>query len=447
MPVSPQDYALWSRMTGNPVPISPAERMAIAPQVYDFNRNLGRRGAEPSGLRKVVDVVGKTALAAGAIAGAAYLGQRYGGDAADFLKSRVQGLQLDDEPQVDNDVVAAEPNSPLAVNTQDVTPPTTSDRYGQDVVLNQTAEVQAARGVSPAKPIVVDSEVKPMTQSEVIGSQQHFSRGSEEMMTMQQKAEEAAAFRKSRAYAAAQEAVQPVVQTEPTAETVRPAEEVVTVASAERAPQAVQLARRVKAVREVPVVEESSAVLPSVAPTRAVPVVTEGPSEQQIQDTLVGLRKGFAGRSEPELRDLAVQVLTKESPAPAAVVEEVEVVKPAVVAPVPFLKEKAGAVRPAATQRGTVEHAVAEAMEQREGMRQPPEGTQIFELPKGGTRQVKLYPSQQVGVVYANDPHTEYSYKSSPEYYGELEGMLKKGEFVPGGTGFIQAGKNLGYLY
>jgi hypothetical protein len=104
-------------------------------------------------------------------------------------------------------------------------------------------------------------------------------------------------------------------------------------------------------------------------------------------------------------------------------------------------------VRPAATQRGTVEHAVAEAMEQREGMRQPPEGTQVFELPKGGTRQVKLYPSQQVGVVYANDPHTEYSYKSSPEYYGELEGMLKKGEFVPGGTGFIQAGKNLGYLY
>ena len=435
MPVSPQDYALWSRMTGNPIPTSPAERMAVAPQVYDFSRNLGRRGAEPSGLRKVVDVVGKAALTAGALAGAAYLGQKYGGDATDFLKSKIQGLQLDDEPAVDNDIVAAQPDSPLAVNTQDITPPPTSDRYGQDVVLNQTAEGQAARGVTPDKPTVVDSEAKPMTQSEVIGSQQHFSRGSEEMMTMRQKAEEAAAFRRSRPYAAAQEAAQALAQTEPTAETVRPTEEVITVASAEKAPQAVQVARRAKSV------------LPSIAPTRAIPVATEGPSEQQIQDTLVGLRKGFAGKSEPELRDLAVQVLTKESPAPAAVAEEVEVVKPAVIAPVAFLKEKAALVQPAATQRGTVEHAVAEAMEQREGMRQPPEGTQVFELPKGGTRQVKLYPSQQVGVVYANDPHTEYSYKSSPEYYGELEGMLKKGEFVPGGTGFIQAGRNLGYLY
>lgn len=231
MPVSPQDYALWSRMTGNPIPTSPAERMAVAPQVYDFSRNLGRRGAEPSGLRKVVDVVGKAALTAGALAGAAYLGQKYGGDATDFLKSKIQGLQLDDEPEVDNDIVAAQPDSPLAVNTQDITPPPTSDRYGQDVVLNQTAEGQAARGVTPDKPTVVDSEAKPMTQSEVIGSQQHFSRGSEEMMTMRQKAEEAAAFRRSRPYAEAQEAAQALAQTEPTAETVRPTEEVITVAS------------------------------------------------------------------------------------------------------------------------------------------------------------------------------------------------------------------------
>ena len=108
MPVSPQDYALWSRMTGNPVPTSPAERMAIAPQVYDFSRKLGRRGAEPSGLRKAVDVVGKAALAAGALAGAAYLGQRYGGGVTDSLKSTLQGLRVDDQPKVDEDVFIKE---------------------------------------------------------------------------------------------------------------------------------------------------------------------------------------------------------------------------------------------------------------------------------------------------------------------------------------------------
>lgn len=167
MPVSPQDFALWSDLTGNAYPSTPAERMALAPEVYQFTRNIGRRGGtQMSPLRKAVDVVGKAALAAGALAGAAYLG-------AEGYKR----LNLDDEAGVPS---SPEPvANPSAVQAADVTPPTTSDRYAQDIVPHQTAVMQSARGVSPAKPTVVDSEEKPATQSHVISSSQTFSPGTE----------------------------------------------------------------------------------------------------------------------------------------------------------------------------------------------------------------------------------------------------------------------------
>jgi hypothetical protein len=167
MPVSPQDFALWSELTGNRYPSSPAERMALAPEVYQFTRGIGRRGGtQMGGLRKAVDVIGKTALAAGALAGAAYLG-------AEGYKR----LNLDDEPGVPT---SPEPvANPGAVQSADITPPTTSDRYGQDIVPHQTSLMQTVRGVSPGKPTVVDSEEKPATQSHVISSSQTFSPGNE----------------------------------------------------------------------------------------------------------------------------------------------------------------------------------------------------------------------------------------------------------------------------
>ena len=186
MPVSPQDFALWSRITGNPYPQTPTERMALAPQVYEFNRTIWRRGGpNVSPMRRAVDVVGKAALAAGALAGAAYLGGKYfsGEEGGSFGK-----LSLDDEPEVPvtGHPVGANPMSTVVQTSGDITPPTPSARFGQYVVENQTYEVQ------------------PATQSEVIGSQQHFSPGSEEEMLGQGAAERAAAFRKSKAYAVMQ---------------------------------------------------------------------------------------------------------------------------------------------------------------------------------------------------------------------------------------------------
>lgn len=158
MPVSPQDFALWSDLTGNPYPQSASERMALAPEVYNFTRNIGRRQG-PGPIRRAVDVIGKTALAAGAIAGAAYLAKGFG------------SLDLDDEPEVPS------PAAPL--QTPSAQRRTTADNYNQDVVTNQTDLAQALRGTSSGKPTVVDSEEKPATQSHVISSSQTFSPGSE----------------------------------------------------------------------------------------------------------------------------------------------------------------------------------------------------------------------------------------------------------------------------
>ena len=170
MPVSPQDFALWSDLTGNPYPQTPAERMALAPQVYQFTRGIGRSGGyRMSPIRQAVDVIGKAALGAGLIAGAAYLGNE------GFKK-----LQLDDEAAVPPaQPQAANPLSQTAVASGDITKPTTADNYDQNKVPHQTQTMQEVRGVSPAKPTVVDSEEKPATQSHVITSSQTFSPGTE----------------------------------------------------------------------------------------------------------------------------------------------------------------------------------------------------------------------------------------------------------------------------
>jgi hypothetical protein len=137
--------------------------MALAPEVYSFTRDVNQGKRPPGAIRRAVDVIGKTALAAGAIAGGVYLAKNFG------------TLELDDEPHIGT------PPQPqgFATASTDVTPPTTSDRYGQDIVPHQTAVMGLLRGTSPEKPTVVDSEEKPATQSHVITSSQSFSPGSE----------------------------------------------------------------------------------------------------------------------------------------------------------------------------------------------------------------------------------------------------------------------------
>jgi hypothetical protein len=201
MSVSPQDFALWSQMTGRPYPQSPAERMALAPEVYSYTRSIGRQGGPTMGpVRRTVDVIGKAALAAGAVAGAGYLASKYG--------NGFGNLELDTEPEVHSPEVRYAPDvtSVVARTSGDITPQPTSDNYNQDVVNNQTTLVQDLKGLSSQKPTQVSSETKPATQSEVITTSQSFRPGAEEDQLIGSAVEKANAFRQSKMYETMQRA-------------------------------------------------------------------------------------------------------------------------------------------------------------------------------------------------------------------------------------------------
>jgi len=60
MPVSPQDFDLYSRMTGVPVPSNPLSRMQMAPEVYKFTKDFAKK---PNVLEKsgnLLKNIGKT---------------------------------------------------------------------------------------------------------------------------------------------------------------------------------------------------------------------------------------------------------------------------------------------------------------------------------------------------------------------------------------------------
>ena len=74
MPVSPQDFELYSRVTGRPLPRNPQEQMRMAPEVYDFTRNFARGGQiqeKPNVLHQIAGGLGKAALL-GLAGGAVY---------------------------------------------------------------------------------------------------------------------------------------------------------------------------------------------------------------------------------------------------------------------------------------------------------------------------------------------------------------------------------------
>jgi len=71
MPVSPLDFELYSRVTGNPLPMSAAERMKMAPEVYQFTKDYGRKSMG----QRLGNLAGNV-LKVGALGAAAYAGAR-----------------------------------------------------------------------------------------------------------------------------------------------------------------------------------------------------------------------------------------------------------------------------------------------------------------------------------------------------------------------------------
>ena len=501
MPVSPQDFALWSDLTGNPYPRTPAEQMALAPEVYSFTRNLGRRGGPTmSPLRRAVDVIGKAALGAGALAGAAYLGKQLLGGSDDvenvsvedlgtsssqqptgksFLESKVQqqpkveqatyrrdrprdgeieediyaprltrGELTDTYPteltqssplpeqslvagetyrpsgtpstqitsawakairdlktegaqarparepypqlseaekeaayseigsygpyavgreheavsrraeqfisrltpgftklEVDNEVEVLTPvenagsinaASPVVRASGDITPATSGDNYGQKIIPGQTAITQEVKGLSSIKPTRTPIETKPVTQSEVIASQQSFSPGSEIQMIGEDAAQKAAAFRKSAAYAAMQKQNPTLRDIEsPT----QPASSVPVVLTDVRPSPQIQSPKE----RESPIASMSR---PAAVPVTEKVEQSSGPTASEIRDLDALLLRSRADLSQERRNELRDQVLSKKyktmgaapstvatapQPSPASLVESAPVAYPDVI--------------------------------------------------------------------------------------------------------------------
>ena len=124
MIVSPLDYELYSRVTGQPIPMSAAERMKMAPVVNEFTKNYNKsRG---------LGAIGKNVLKIGAIGaglGAAYLAGR---GSRDFgTPSQELGQDLVETSTASNLIQKAADNAAASTATNTIS---------QSISTNQTPE-------------------------------------------------------------------------------------------------------------------------------------------------------------------------------------------------------------------------------------------------------------------------------------------------------------------
>lgn len=432
MPVSPQDFALWSRMTGNPYPQSPAERMALAPEVYSYTRNIGRQGGPTmSPIRRAVDVAGKVALGAGLLAGASYLATK-----------GYEKLELDNEPDIGSTVTEAMPdvNSQVAQNSGDVTGAKTSDYYNQNAVPHQTSVVQELRGTTAQKPTLGPIEQKPATQSEVISSQQPFTPGTEEEQlasaaqpnpSIRDQAEEligrvsasqVAKFRQSPSYAAA-------VKSAGTEELIGDATPYV-----EPSPQPAVISGPVRMTPQtrVAVVKEESPIAEMATVATPVTVTSPAPqrktSEQMEDERLARMafgnmpmeqatallaaaraQKGSKTVGAPE--EAPTPIITTRQPQPVRVASEVSA-PAARISPNEFLSAMSQQVGPVAT----------------------------YDIPADRSKAVRglaFYPGGEIGVQMGKRKSgpTEYAYATSDPYRLILSDYAEEG--FPAGMGNI----------
>jgi hypothetical protein len=240
MPVSPQDFELWARLTGNEYPRNVHERAALAPEVHNFTRNLGRKGGvrdisrisydqpdavahpnvdsliqapvtpdnripkvagthdqsltsqhyeseqadhavEQNRFRRAVDIAGKTALVAGGIAGGVALArnptvQRAAQEAAGAINTHIGDVKTRVSDFLGGMMGNVRtPGMQVVEASGDVTPPTTGQRYSQDVIPSQTRLLQAASGAPPQVDLK-DAVSKGIgTNAPTIATSQNFS--------------------------------------------------------------------------------------------------------------------------------------------------------------------------------------------------------------------------------------------------------------------------------
>ena len=129
MIVSPLDYELYSRVTGQPIPMSAAERMKMAPVVNEFTKNYNKsRG---------LGAMGRNVLKIGAIGaglGAAYLAGR---GSRDFgTPSQELGQNLVETSTASNLVQKAADNAAASTTTNTISQSLSTDQTPEQTLEN-----------------------------------------------------------------------------------------------------------------------------------------------------------------------------------------------------------------------------------------------------------------------------------------------------------------------
>ena len=162
MPISPQDYSLWSRMTGNRYPRTAKEKAAVGPDVKKFIQNMDKQGAQGGKSEEKtgkVNITGKQiatgALGVGLVAGAVAAARRQGTRDAvtTFLRN------LGDKPRT---------KTYTRPNQGDITPPPVQQ---QSSVVQETpafAAYKQADNTKPAPGTILGRDLSPAEKEKAL---------------------------------------------------------------------------------------------------------------------------------------------------------------------------------------------------------------------------------------------------------------------------------------
>ena len=204
MPVSPQDFELYSRMTGAPMPSDAMSRMQMAPEVYKFTKNFGRK---PNILEKTGNLIKSagrnTLVGAGLLAGMDLENQERqkqeslrneiakddaveatisespeqvtsepmtAGERQIDKKMKMLERQAELEQQARDDK-QAKAKELLSIKANNLKQGTSADSYGQDVVENQTEEGILDKKMEQGSEIATEGDTVAKVLSESQDSQ------------------------------------------------------------------------------------------------------------------------------------------------------------------------------------------------------------------------------------------------------------------------------------
>ena len=204
MPVSPQDFDLYSRVTGTPMPSDAMSRMRMAPDVYKFTKDFARK---PNLLEKTGNLIKSagrnTLVGAGLLAGMDLENQERQSrellrneiakdDAVEVTMSespeqvtsepltagerqierKMKLLERDAElKQLERDDKQAKAKELLSIKANNLQQTTSADTYGQDVVENQTEEGILDKKMEQGSEIATEGDTVAKVLSESQDSQ------------------------------------------------------------------------------------------------------------------------------------------------------------------------------------------------------------------------------------------------------------------------------------